>query len=336
MVNVSDISNPERDEVALYQNLRSIGSCEACWRTLNLRLFDRHPTVLRLDLHLENQQRVQFPAGTEHAVASSDPPKTRLTQWFLYVSENRHESHALTSTYNDFADTHTYYKNKKHRELKLSGGEVIGHMRTVHPKNRELFYLRTLLLHVQGRQLLLLDAPQESLPDVCTFEALKYFEGQKYETYQAACQARGLLQDDSEWHAVLDDAIFTQINACSIRQLFLYIIRFNSPSDPQALFDAHHSQMADDLAREAQQQLGSPSLQPAELRALLLHSLQIELSHFGETLQGHQLVQTPTELQLAQQLTARCSEPRLIQEELYTNRAELAESGNRSAKNIVS
>eukprot|EP00965_Chrysotila_dentata_P053171 1764570-Pleurochrysis_carterae.AAC.1 len=57
MVNVSDHAHPQRDEVALFQNLRSIGSSEACWRTLGLRLFDRHPAVLRLALHLPGQQR---------------------------------------------------------------------------------------------------------------------------------------------------------------------------------------------------------------------------------------------------------------------------------------
>eukprot|EP00965_Chrysotila_dentata_P043662 1451779-Pleurochrysis_carterae.AAC.1 len=137
MVNVSDDAHPQRDEVALFQNLRSIGTSESCWRPLGLYLFDHHPAVLRLALHLPGQQRVQFPQGAEYDVARSDPPKTTLTQWLQYVSENCNEAAALTSTYIDFPDEHTYYKSQKTWLHKLGRHEVVGRVRTIHPKQKE-------------------------------------------------------------------------------------------------------------------------------------------------------------------------------------------------------
>ena len=59
------------------------------------------------------------------------------------------------------------------------------------PIGTEVFYLRLLLTHVE--------APT-------SFEDLLCYNDIVHPTYKAACIARGLLQDDSEWENCLQEA----------------------------------------------------------------------------------------------------------------------------------
>lgn len=53
------------DEIRQYEMGRYISSNEAIWRILNFKIHEHHPTVVLLDIHLENDQRVYF--TTENA-----------------------------------------------------------------------------------------------------------------------------------------------------------------------------------------------------------------------------------------------------------------------------
>ena len=55
-----------------------------------------------------------------------------------------------------------------------------------------------------------------------------------------------MLQDDAEWHSVLNDAEATA-PASSIRELFVYILKYNSPHKPAELFDTFCQAMGDDF-----------------------------------------------------------------------------------------
>ena len=48
------------DEIAEYQAGRYISSNEAAWWIFRFPIHERHPTVMHLDVHLENGQRVYF------------------------------------------------------------------------------------------------------------------------------------------------------------------------------------------------------------------------------------------------------------------------------------
>ena len=55
----------------------------------------------------------------------------------------------------------------------------------------------------------------------------------------------GLLQDDAEWHAAINDAAVAMMSP-QIRALYVVIIEFCNPAQPVALFHEHYMQMADD------------------------------------------------------------------------------------------
>ena len=56
----------------------------------------------------------------------------------------------------------------------------------------DAFYLRMLLMVVRG---------------ALSYEDVRTYEGIVYNTFREACQARGLIGDDSEWAFLFDEAI---------------------------------------------------------------------------------------------------------------------------------
>ena len=43
----------DEDEVEMFQDLRSMGTAEGCWKTFEFPMYSRFPSVVRLDIHLE-------------------------------------------------------------------------------------------------------------------------------------------------------------------------------------------------------------------------------------------------------------------------------------------
>ena len=58
MMRVDDGQPQARNEVKEFEDLRSFGAAEACWRIFEFEMSDRYPSVKRLPVHLQNQQSV--------------------------------------------------------------------------------------------------------------------------------------------------------------------------------------------------------------------------------------------------------------------------------------
>jgi len=63
---------------------------------------------------------------------------------------------------------------------------------------------------------------------------LKTVNGVLKETYQAACHARGLLENDDHWEYTLREASLLQCPV-QLRELFFVILLFCQPSEPLKL-----------------------------------------------------------------------------------------------------
>jgi hypothetical protein len=100
------------------------------------------------------------------------------------------------------------------------------------PQAGERFYLRTLLTVVRG---------------ATSFEHLRTVDGVVHPTFQAACRAHGLLEDDNEWELCLEEATVMQTGH-QLRQLFATILKENWPlSDPVALWNRFKENICDDV-----------------------------------------------------------------------------------------
>ena len=79
-----------------------------------------------------------------------------------------------------------------------------------------------------------------------SFESLRTYRGVQYDTYKDACLARGLLDDDSEWHNCLSQAA-TAAMPRGLRRLFATILVFGQPSNVRDLWNRHLPDLIEDF-----------------------------------------------------------------------------------------
>jgi len=228
------------DEISEYQNARYIGSNEAAWRILEFPIHERFPPVQQLAVHLENGQRVYFTEDTARDLASREPPKTTLTEFFSLCQV---DDFAKTLLYVNVPEYYTW--NNKSWQRRKQGTQVagypgvkqaqaLGRVYTISPRQGECFYLRLLLHNVKGPQ---------------SFAALRTVDGDLCSSFREACLKMGLLEDDNQYHLAMEEAIVSNSPA-SIRTLFAVILAWCEPSNPLEIYDNHKEAMAEDFLYE--------------------------------------------------------------------------------------
>jgi len=140
-------------------------------------------------VHLPLQNIVSIRKATKLKSIATDPKlqKTKLTEWF---EANKKYEDARKLTYCEFPQEWTWnVKNRKwtKRQQKFK----IGRLYYVNPIEGERFYLRMLLMIVEGAK---------------NYDDLKTYNGTTYQTFKEACTARGLLKDDKEWYDTFSEA----------------------------------------------------------------------------------------------------------------------------------
>ena len=133
------------NEVEEFQNLRYVGSSEACWRLFGFNMRDTKPAVVLLQIHLDEQQPVVWEEGNEAGIVRDGPPRSMLTSFF---DTNVVDPLSTDLTYQNFPNKYVWNKRTRMWDRRKRGQEfpTIGRLKTVQPSgNRELFYLRMLL-----------------------------------------------------------------------------------------------------------------------------------------------------------------------------------------------
>ena len=151
-------------------------------------------------------------------------------------------------------------------------------MHFVQPSEGEWFYLRQLLLNVPG---------------ATSFEDLKTTHDPEvvHDTFKAACLARGLLQDDSEWSScMMEAALFS--TGKQLRNLFINILLFNEVMNPLDLWNTYKDDMSQDFFYQASI-VNIDQVLDDEILNLTLTAISLDLMTHGKTLQDYGLP-TPT------------------------------------------
>ncbi|XP_074376809.1 uncharacterized protein LOC141718324 [Apium graveolens] len=162
---------------------RYVCASEAAWRIFGFDVHSRWPSVDRLPIHLPGNKYVSFRTGTtlSEVVQQADSKRTKLEAWF---EANKKFPAARDFTYAEFPTHFTLIE--------------------VHATGGDLLYLRMLLMRRKG----------------CTsFDDLRTVEGHVFESFNEACAALGLLQNDSQWHEAVwkcmsDDIILRKRKEC--------------------------------------------------------------------------------------------------------------------------
>lgn len=251
------LQNRDRDEVSAYLSGRYISTSEAVWRTLAFPIHERFPTVVHLDVHLENGQRIYFdPDNVQERL--DQPRQTTLLAFFRLCQD---DEFARTLLYNEVPSYYTYNKQsglfkRRRRGQPVEGAlgifkdGALGRVYTIHPNNRECYYLRLLLHTVRGPT---------------SFAALRTVDGVEHTTFHAACSALHLLDDDQNWDQTLAEAIVCD-SPNRLRQLFAIMLVFCGLSNPQDLWQKYQTYMADDILYRMR--IEEPELDRADERAL--------------------------------------------------------------------
>ncbi|UYV61785.1 hypothetical protein LAZ67_1006539 [Cordylochernes scorpioides] len=90
-------------------------------------------------------------------------------------------------------------------------------------------------------------------------ESLRTVEGVIHTTFQMACKALGLLEDDSHWNETLKEASICR-NAASVRALFSTMLIFCHMSDTLTLWHAHKECMSEDILHRMRRDMSIPEL----------------------------------------------------------------------------
>ncbi|KEP45929.1 putative ATP-dependent DNA helicase PIF1 [Rhizoctonia solani 123E] len=234
---------PNPDEISAHLDARWISPYEALWRLFKFTMHAEVPNIVRLQVHLPNQQSVSFRQGEliENVVANAKD--TTLTAFFKLNSHENAETkrYANELVYQEIPSRFTWQKAsrkwKLRRLIRNNDGSVkftagaLGRMYFAPPNSGERFYLRTLLTVVRGPT---------------SFEDLRTYNGVVFGTFKEACIAQGLLESDDEWAQCLTEAAQFKTGQ-QMRRLFVVILTACTPSKPDELWTRFRAQICDDL-----------------------------------------------------------------------------------------
>lgn len=100
---------PPKDEIKTYINGRYICAHEAIWRIGENRIHHIYPSVVRLPIHLEGEQPVQWSDDDQMlAIAQADDPVTELMGWMAVNAADPTFRHLL---YADFVAEYKWDTN---------------------------------------------------------------------------------------------------------------------------------------------------------------------------------------------------------------------------------
>ena len=213
--------------------------------------------------------KVQLPLPQENlAHKLTCPGDTTLLGFFSLCVR---DPFARTLLYCEVPSYYVWRNNAFHRRKQgtpvpthpvIKKDDAIGRVYTIHPNTGECYYLRLLLHEVRGPT---------------SFNALKTVERFVRPTYQAACKALGLLEDDNHWVSTLQEAARCQ-SPSQLRDLFVTMLAFCSLADPLALWEAHQASLSEDLSHRLTASMDD--LPPAQIHSLALnhclHLLQVK------------------------------------------------------------
>src|SRR5882757_6906924 len=246
------------DKIKHYLDARYVSSCEANWCLYFFEVQDHQPSILRLAVHLPQQQAVVINPNRDtlqKALQRHENRDTTLTGWFKANAE--HQDGVINNTlYQDFPNKMVWNK-ARHVWTVRQRSFQIGRMYYAHPSAGERFYLRLLLTIVKG---------------ATSYEDLRTFQGVLYPTFREACIAYGLTEDDNEWHQCLEEAKHMAVGH-QMRHLFVTILKDCAPADPRALWDTFWQDICDDLKRHPVFHHRDVEPSEEEIKAIILYLL---------------------------------------------------------------
>jgi len=223
-----------------YFLIRYITACESSWRILAFPTHFRTTSVEKLGFHLPDQELVFFDEDEpiESILNKKTVNQTMFLAWFI---ANRKYAEERELTYAEFP-TKFVWKSGTREWVPRKRGFAIGRIAHIQPSGDELYFLRVLLNWVRGPT---------------SYEDIRTVDGVLYPTYEDACYALGLMDDDKEFIEAIKDASDCS-SATYARKLFARMLVSKSLSQPHVVWEATWEYLTDDILYKKRRETGRP------------------------------------------------------------------------------
>ena len=228
------------DEIKMYFDCRYLSACEAAWRIYAFDIHYREPSVERLSYHLEGEQSIMY-EDNDRIEDVLNKPSVHSTKFLAWMEANKIYPEARNLTYNQFPTKFTW-KDNEHRWTHRKRGFSIDRVHFAPPGSGEIFYLRTLLNYVKGPT---------------SFHDIKTVENIKYDFFKEACLTLGLLEDDTEYINVINEAGHWG-SGTFMRKLFASLMVQGQLTKPEVVWNKTFETLIDDILYIQTQVLGAP------------------------------------------------------------------------------
>ncbi|KAL5575313.1 hypothetical protein UlMin_017012 [Ulmus minor] len=260
------------DEVENFQSARWISPPEAMWRIYGFTLNEMHPSVITLQLHLEDKQLITFrkSENVEKVINNNFSSRYMLTEYFHM---NKTDKKARCLLYKQFPEHFVWSKRDKlwfPRKKHYAIGRVV----TANPIEGERYYLRLLLNHIRG---------------ITSFEDLKTVNGVLTSSFREYALLHGLLKGDNNLTLCLQEASIYQM-PYTLRRLFATILAYCEPDNPKNLWKNFENNMSEDYYKL--------NISKIDIKIKVLQQLNCMLESMGKNINDYQIV--PYEINLSE------------------------------------
>ena len=220
----------ELNEVTAYLQSRCIGPSEAIWRIFEYQIHEEQPAVIHLKLHLPNKQLITF-CDDETPEELQDRLQSSFTTLTAVLKYNDDYSDGHNYLYHEFPLHYVFDTKygKWHPRKTLT--QSIGRVYFCSPAAGERYFLRLLLMAVR---------------DPTSFQHIRTVDGIVHPTFNAACVALRLVEDDRDCVECLADAS-TFATGSQLRSLLSLACVYGVVNDPLRLWERFKANICDDL-----------------------------------------------------------------------------------------
>ena len=163
-----------------------------------------------------------------------------------------------------------------------------------------------------------------------SFDALKTYNGIRYETYQQCAIERGLMAVDKIWEETLKEASLSTNDINKFRLLFLMILVYASPSNPKQLWQSFKEYLAEDILLQEKKRLNNHELVlNQEMTNLSLYYIDQILQSYNKSIKDFGLPQLPLDYDPNKTILSNFEKNKFIREHTAYDKESLALFFNR-------
>lgn len=248
------------DEIKNYVNSRYVSSVECYWRLRGYSMHGRRPAVIRLPIHLENEQMVVFDENEKIEKVVQEKHETHLTKWLdtnskLYKAFDQVQK----ITYFEYPKYFTWNGRKwikRKRNLNICKRDKKPIKKKIDENSSKMYkdiVVRTYNIPIQDKERNCLKSILKHHKGARSWKDLRtvIIDGKpvEFKNYNQAAIALGLLYNDQIWGDTLQEAINVNVNCFKLRKMFANMLIHCDIGDPERLWIKFKSELGDDFRR---------------------------------------------------------------------------------------